>query len=83
MKKLLLPLVALLFLSVGAKATLVTNNFQNVFFAQGIAIYTNNYYSFSIDVNNLTSIFFAVLLIIIGRVMQLAQKINDDQEFML
>lgn len=51
MKKLLLPLVALLFLSVGAKATLVTNNFQNVFFAQGIAIYTNNYYSFSIDVN--------------------------------
>ena len=37
----------------------------------------------SFTVSNLTAIFFAILLIIIGRVMQLAQKINDDQEFML
>lgn len=34
----------------------------------------------SIDVNMITQIFFALVLVVIGHVMQLAQKINEEQE---
>jgi len=34
----------------------------------------------SIDVNTIAQIFFALVLVVIGHVMQLAQKINEEQE---
>ncbi len=36
--------------------------------------------AFGIDVNNLTAIFFAIILIVIGQVMKLGQKISEEQE---
>ncbi len=34
----------------------------------------------NMDVNTMTQIFFALVLVVIGHVMQLAQKINEEQE---
>lgn len=36
--------------------------------------------AFGIDINNLTAIFFAIILIVIGQVMKLGQKIIEEQE---
>jgi len=36
--------------------------------------------AFGIDINNLTAIFFAIVLIVIGQVMKFGQKINEEQE---
>ena len=36
--------------------------------------------AFGINVNNLTAIFFAIILIVIGQVMKLGQKISEEQE---
>ena len=36
--------------------------------------------AFTLGVDNLTAIFFAIVLIIIGQVMKLGQKINEEQE---
>ena len=36
--------------------------------------------SFGINVNNLTAIFFALVLIVIGQVMKLGHKISEEQE---
>jgi hypothetical protein len=52
MQKLLLPFVVLLFLSVGAKAALVTNSFVNtIFVSPGLVINTNAYFTFSFNTN--------------------------------
>lgn len=39
--------------------------------------------AFTIGVDSLTAMFFAIILIAIAQVMKLGQKISDDQEFML
>jgi len=39
--------------------------------------------AFTIGVDSLTAMFFAIVLIAIAQVMKLGQKISDDQEFML
>ena len=67
-------------------SALLLNPLSKILFSLCVSINNpvgHRFISFSIDVSNLMAIFFAILLITIGRVMQLAQKINDDQEFML
>lgn len=54
-----------------------------IFFSLSISFIHNpigkKFIAFGIDINNLTAIFFAILLIVIGQVMKLGQQINEEQ----
>lgn len=65
-------------------SALLLQPLAQVFFSLSISFIHHHlgqrFITISIDVNNLSQIFFALVLVLIGHVMQLAQKINEEQE---
>lgn len=65
-------------------SALLLQPLAQVFFSLSISFIHHHlgqrFIAISIDVNTITQIFFALVLVVIGHVMQLAQKINEEQE---
>ena len=64
-------------------SALVLQPLSQVFFSLAVSINNSvgqRFIEISFDVANLTAIFFAILLIVIGQVMKLGQEINQEQE---
>jgi len=65
-------------------SALLLQPLAQVLFSLSVSFINNHlgqrFIAFSIDFNTITEIFFAIVLIVIGHVMQLGQKIKEEQE---